>query len=454
MTPFHSSSICCQYLLALPPTLSAVKMKVLIAGAGPAGLLMANCLVRRPGYQVSIIERQPDPRGMPIESLRSYPISLQARGIETLRQIPELEESVESHGIRPAGVCFHQGDSAQKIAIDPPKLFCDHGQMTLTMLENLMQADTAKGSSLSVNFDCTLNGLDLDKKQVSVLQEKSGEKILSFDALVAADGGKSKVRHELEGMGELHSEQKDIPDEYRTICLSRTSSDGSFDLDPEYIHGWVLENGRIRIVAAPMSNDGLNGAFVFEKGHDPFREMKSLQDVQEYFEKLSPKSLAKLVSQEEAARILNHPATSLVTVKCDRLHVNDCVLLIGDSAHAMTQSVGQGCISALQDVQIFCRILDEYNDDWQQALPAYTRARLADAHALYTMSEYAAPSSQLMKVEWGIRQLARKFLPSAVGDLMRPLPVELLSDTTLSYSEVLEKSSWWIDRVKNSKTQT
>ena len=427
-------------------------MKVLVAGAGPAGILIANCLVRRPGYDVHLVDKKPNPLDLPMS--KSYPISLQARGLEALGEIPGLQESVKSQGIRPAGVCFHQqSGSEQKISIDPPKLFCDHSQMTMTMLENLMQTEAAKGSFLSVDFDCTLNDLDLDNKKVSV-STKSKKRSISFDVVVAADGGRSKVRHDLEHKNLIQVEQKDIPDEYRTICISRTSSDDSVNLDSDYIHGWVLDQGRIRIVAAPIDNDCLNGALVSEKSHDPIASLKSPQDVLDYFQERSPKSLAKLISIEEATRILNQPATSLVTVKCDRLHVNDCVLLIGDAAHAMTQNVGHGCISALQDVQIFCRLLDEYNDDWQRALPAYTRARLADAHALNTMSEYAAPSSQLMKVEWGIRQLARKFLPSAVGDLMRPLPVELLSDTTLSYSEVLEKSSWWIDRVKNSKTQT
>jgi kynurenine 3-monooxygenase len=426
-------------------------MKVLVVGAGPAGIMIANCLVRRPGYDVHLVDKKPNPLDLPMS--KSYPIQLQARGLEALREIPGLEELVASQGIRPVGVCFHQqGGSEQKISIDPPKLFCDHSQMTTTMLENLMQADAAKGSSLSVDFDCVLNNLDIDNKKVSV-STKSKKKSMSFDALVAADGGRSKVRHDLEQKNLIQVEQKDIPDEYRTICISKSCSDGSVNLDSDYIHGWVLDQGRIRIVAAPMDNDYLNGAFVSEKNHDPIANLKSPQDILDFFEVLSPKSLAKLVSMEEASRILNQSATSLVTVKCDRLHVKDCVLLIGDAAHAMTQSVGHGCISALQDVQVFCRLLDEYNDDWQQALPAYTRARLADAHALSIMSDYAVPTSQLMKVEWGVRQLVRKVLPSAFADLMRPLPVELLSDTTLSYSEVLENSGWWIDRVKISKSQ-
>lgn len=427
-------------------------MKVLITGAGPAGLLMANYLIRRPGYHVNVVERRSDPRGLPPDSLRSYPISLQERGLEALREVPGLEASVDSQGIRPAGVCFHQGEKDQNIPIDPPKLFVDHSQLTLTLLENLMNAVKKKDTSLSIDFDCSLNDVDLDKKAVSVLGNTQAKKSIPFDKLVAADGGRSKIRQQLEQAGELSAEQKDIPDEYRTISLSRTSPDGSLQLDSEYLHAWVLEKGRVRIVAAPIHDDCLSGAFVFDKDYDPIQGLKSPQDVQDYFEKVSPTSLAKLITLDEAKRLLEQPASSLVTVRCDRLHVQDSVVLLGDAAHAMSQAVGHGCISAFQDVHLFCRLLDEYEDDWQQALPTYTRTRLDDAHALNVMSEYAAPTSKLLKVEWGIRQMLKKVLPSALGRFMRPLPVELLSDTTLSYKEVLEQSSWWIDRVKSSKS--
>jgi len=424
-------------------------MKVLISGAGPAGLLMANYLIRRPGYHVHVVDLRPDPRGLQPESLRSYPISMQARGLDALREIPGLEECIERQGIRPAGVAFHQGDKVQKIPISPPKLFVDHTQLTLAMLEDLTEADKAKDASLSIKFGCSLNEVDFDKKTASV---GDANKSISFDQLVAADGGRSKIRLQLSEMGELNVEEKGIPDEYRTISLLQASPDGSLQLDSEYIHGWVLDEGRIRIVAAPFQDDCLNGAFVFDKKHNPFSQLKSSQDVQDYFEQLSAKSLAKLITLDEAKRLLEQPTSSLVTVRCDRLHAKDCVLLLGDAAHAMSQGVGHGCISALQDVQIFGQLLDKYNDDWQQALPAYTRTRLDDAHALSVMSDYATPSSKLLKVEWGIRQVLKKVLPPALGDFMRPLPVELLSDTTLNYSEVLEQSKWWTDRVKKSSS--
>jgi kynurenine 3-monooxygenase len=45
-------------------------------------------------------------------------------------------------------------------------------------------------------------------------------------------------------------------------------------------------------------------------------------------------------------------------------------MLLGEAAHAVSASVGQGCNSALQDVRVFCGLLEQYQDDWTKALPA------------------------------------------------------------------------------------
>ena len=66
------------------------------------------------------------------------------------------------------------------------------------------------------------------------------------------------------------------------------------------------------------------------------------------------------------------------------------ILLIGDAAHAVSPSIGQGCNAALQDVQVFTQVLAQYQDDWAQALPAFTSQRLPDVHALRELSDYSS----------------------------------------------------------------
>jgi kynurenine 3-monooxygenase len=116
----------------------------------------------------------------------------------------------------------------------------------------------------------------------------------------------------------------------------------------------------------------------------------------------------------------------------------------------MSASVGHGCNSALQDVHVFCELLDQYQDQWNKALPAYSSTRLSDALAISELSDYASPRTKLMKMEWVARSYFKKLLPKWLSRRLRPMPMELLMDTTLSYTEVLQRTSWWTNRVKKT----
>lgn len=46
------------------------------------------------------------------------------------------------------------------------------------------------------------------------------------------------------------------------------------------------------------------------------------------------------MSDEEAEALLHRPVARLMTVKCDRFHQGEHILLIGDAAHAVSPSIG------------------------------------------------------------------------------------------------------------------
>ena len=58
------------------------------------------------------------------------------------------------------------------------------------------------------------------------------------------------------------------------------------------------------------------------------------------------------------------------------------MVLLGDSAHAVTGNLGQGANMALESVSVFSRVLDECRGDLDKALPAFTHKRRGDVHAL------------------------------------------------------------------------
>jgi len=69
----------------------------------------------------------------------------------------------------------------------------------------------------------------------------------------------------------------------------------------------------------------------------------------------------------------------VLTVRCDRFHDGDSVVLIGDAAHAVFHRLG--CNASLEDVLILGHLLETYKDDWGKVLPAFSQQRVPDAHA-------------------------------------------------------------------------
>jgi len=277
--------------------------------------------------------------------------------------------------------------------------------------------------------------------------------LISFDYLIAADGARSKIREILTTQNKVQCRQVDDTKDYRTIFLSNNINDESL-LDKYALHGWMISDGST-LIAAPIHEDCLTGAYIFDNGADPFVNLRTADEVLEFFDKLQP-NIRHLISQEEALALLNRPTSTGVSVRCNKLHVDNKVVLIGDAAHAVSASLGQGCNSALQDVQIFGSLLDKYNDDWSKALPLYTTQRLPDAHAINELSAYAVATTKWMKAEWFLRTTLKARLPLWLSKLiLRPMPRDLLDDkdANYSYSYIAEQTKWWLDRVKMSEAE-
>jgi len=58
------------------------------------------------------------------------------------------------------------------------------------------------------------------------------------------------------------------------------------------------------------------------------------------------------------------------------------VVVMGDAAHATSPSIGMGMNTALRDAQVFSAILEESGDDFEQALPAFSKARVKEGNSL------------------------------------------------------------------------
>ncbi len=424
--------------------------KVVIIGAGPTGLLLAHYLLRREKYQVELYEQRSDPRLVDISQQRTFPISLQERGRKALRQIPGLEEAITAAGIFCNGSKIHrQRGKAREISRIVPLLTIDRNRLVMILLQHLTQ--TYPSEQLTFKFGCQCVGVSRSAKTVTLQPEQGEAFTLDYDRLVAADGARSPIRDCLVQDAGLQCEQNYVPDAYKSVFLSRSNPALGSELEPDKIHGWN-QDAKTRMLMVPQPGDRLNGVISFDAQHNPLSSLTSKEEALAFFQENFP-LVGQLMSPEEAEAFWHRPVGRVLTVRCDRFHEGDSILLIGDAAHAVSPSIGQGCNASLEDVLIFERLLEQYEDKWARALPAFSEQRVPDAHALRELSDYSFPRTKRLMFEYFLQLKIRRVLHRWFPRQVKLFVFDLLLDHALPYSQVLSLHQGWINKVKRSMPQ-
>jgi kynurenine 3-monooxygenase len=200
----------------------------------------------------------------------------------------------------------------------------------------------------------------------------------------------------------------------------------------------------------PQPGDQINGVIIFDAQQNPLEGLSSKEEILTFFQEKFP-LFGQLMSPEDAEALLHRPVGQVLTVRCDRFHDGDSVLLIGDAAHAVSPAIGQGCNASLEDVSIFEQLLEQYQDDWAQVLPAFSGQRVPDAHALRELSDYSFPRTKMLGVEFFLRLTISRLLHQWFPQWVKLFILDLLVDENLSYSQVLSFSQGWINKVKRSQ---
>ena len=429
--------------------LSKATLKATIVGAGPAGLLLAHYLLQR-RYQVSLYDRRPDPRQIDADQRRSFPISLQTRGQKAIQGVPGLEAAVANHSLFCQGTVIHNGKKSRDIRRQEKVMAVDRNQMVLTFLEELTARYQAP--ELTVEFDCTCDRLDSRAQTLTFLDAKDEAFSVSYDRLIGADGANSQIRTQLAERDGFNYEQSYVSDAYKSLFLNRTNLAEGVDLAVDRIHASNINNNT-RIILAPQPNDQLHGAFIFDAQNNPLAAFTHPDQIRAYFAENLP-TFYPLLSAAEAEALIDRPVARLLTVRCDRFHHGEHILLIGDAIHAVSPSIGQGCNAALQDVEIFNQLLDSHQDDWAKAITQFSELRRADAYALRELSDYSFPRSKPLVAEFFLRLLLSRKLHQWFPQRFKPFLFDQVLETDLAYSKILQDHQAWIDRVKQSMAAT
>lgn len=413
--------------------------KIVIIGAGPCGLFLAHTLqARGTKYQIEIYDRRPDPRLISFENSRTFPINLHTRGLKSLGIIPRLESLVREKSSLLKGSIMHLAPGKNRRIMRNSETFTmDRTNLVITLLNELSQKSDYPPVNIYFNSEC--HEINFTKKNVTFCKGSDFFSV-KYDIIIGVDGARSRVRRLLQKNENLICEEKYISSQYKTLFLPSEST-----LESNYIHAWNLPDTTSVLMVVTPHPELSSGLIIVPRENNLFVKLTKVEQLREFLQEKLP-DLNALIPDSEIEAFLQRPIASVLTVRCDKYHHGDSVLILGDAAHAVSPSLGLGCNSALEDVQIIDSLLDEYSDNWETVISEFTRRRKADAHALLEICENPIPYQKSLFLELMLRKIWAKIIG-------RPFLYEMLFDTTVPYTEVLQLYKGWIEKVKKSNDE-
>jgi 3-(3-hydroxy-phenyl)propionate hydroxylase len=354
---------------------------VVIVGAGPTGLILANFLGQY-GIQTALIERNPstvdEPRAVSIddESLRT----LQAIGL--IDQV--LPDTVQGYGVH-----YYSWTGELFARIEPtsteygfPKRNAFRQQVLVRQLRDGLQ----RFPQVTPLFEHELTRFTQDAQAVQLEVNHAGQrKTLSCDWLVACDGGRSPVREQL-GIaltGSTYAEKWLIVD-----LLDRTSA---------FRHTRTYCDPARPAIRLPGPHGVVRYEFMLHEGEDPQQVLDEAQ-------------LRGWIAQREtsdAQLAITRKVVYTFHARVAERWREGRVFLAGDAAHLTPPFAGQGMNSGVRDAanlawklaavvqgRFAAALLDSYQTERQPHARALIRMAERIGSFMQPKSKFAARLSQ------------------------------------------------------------
>jgi kynurenine 3-monooxygenase len=353
---------------------------IMIIGAGLVGSMHAIYLARR-GYQVSVYEQLPDIRKEAIPAGRSINLALANRGIDALDRLG-LMDQVNPLLIPMQGRMLHNEQGELK--------FQSYGQKPEEVIYSVSRAglvsllrDAAEATGLATfKFKSECVAIDFDNNTCTQQDMVSGQaETISFDYLIGADGGGSQVRESMKGLHETEFTADILDHSYKELNIP-ADTDGAFQLEKEALHIWPRDDFMLIGLPNPDATFTLT-LFMPNEGPVSFAAVKDMASLHQLFDEHFADVKPLIPALEDD--YFNNPTGYLGTIRCNDWHYKN-VVLSGDAAHAIVPFHGQGMNAGFEDCVALEKALDRFNDDWQQAVPAFVESRMDNSNAIADMA--------------------------------------------------------------------
>lgn len=353
--------------------------QITIVGAGLTGALLALYLARR-GYDVTVYEKNSDPRLQKTGQGRSINLALSVRGLNALAEVG-LDKTVLEHAIKMPGRQVHPLNQKSFFQLyGASRKQCNYALSRLT-LNQLLLNETAKHKNISCYFETHVRGYDANTHALKINQLGFlHDQPLGDDILFAADGVNSPIRKSLEKVGAVKVKHTPLAHGYKELTMPASKAK---DLEQEALHIWPRDD--YMLIALPNTDGSMTCTlFLAQTGEVSFESLNTPDKVRTFFEAQFPDVVPRIPDLVET--FFNHPTGHLASSTCHPWRHKSRVCLIGDSAHAMVPFYGQGMNCAFEDVTVLDGLIESLNGRWREILPAFEQARTRDAEAITQMS--------------------------------------------------------------------
>ncbi len=354
--------------------------KVAIVGAGLVGSLWAVYLAKR-GYTVDVFDRRPDIRLLKIIQGKSINLALSDRGWKGLEGAG-LGAEIREVALPMFGRLMHNLDGTevyQPYGKDGQAIY----SVSRGLLNQTLVGCADRHDSVNLFFEHRCLDIDLDTNEIEFVNEKTGENVRrQYDCIFGTDGAYSAVRTRLIKKERYDYSQTYLNHGYKELEIP-SNADGSHQLRKDCLHIWP--RGEFMMIALPNLDGSFTCTlFMAYEGKDSFENLTDNASVQSFFGKYFPGTLPLM--PELTDDFFNNPTGSLVMVKCSPWNHKGNVGLIGDACHAIVPFYGQGMNCGFEDCTVLSSLLDKHNDNFDTALPEFSKIRKPDADAILELA--------------------------------------------------------------------
>jgi kynurenine 3-monooxygenase len=420
---------------------------IFVVGAGLVGSVWSIYLARM-GYDVHLFDRFPDFRNAKASAGRSINLTVCDRGFASLDRIG-AGDLVRSISVPCYGRVVHGADGSLELQPYSNQREAIHS-VSRNELNRALLAMALEQPSLRCHFEHKCLEVDLDGPTVTFKDMRSGEIAhRKADRLFGADGAHSSVRLRMQRATRFNIQQEYLDQGYKELNVPPSPS-GDWVLEANAIHIWP--RGRYMLIGFP----NVDRSFTFSlhmpyEGSPSFASIRTPEDLLALFHESFPDALPLIPNLIED--FFRRPKASMVTIRCFPWTYRDKVALVGDAAHAMVPSYGQGANSGFEDCSVLADCLTSSGGNWRQAFSRYENLRKPNADAMgeLALEHFHELRDFVGDPEFLLRKRIERRINELFPDRYAPL-YSLISFSSVPYVEALRRDREQrvlVDRVRD-----